>query len=124
MLLHVRGRATRRAVAQARAWRGFGAAAVLAATPVSDTVRFECDMAGVGLIVLPHTMNDTDVATTEPTLVVAAAAGRRAPARRRSADRWLEEILYSQALEQGLPPSRPQREDAETALQPPPDDGD
>ncbi|MFC4948380.1 hypothetical protein [Pseudonocardia sp. GCM10023141] len=85
----------RRDLTAASAWRGFGPSAVLAAEPAGDLLRMEFGMQGIGLAV-----GTADAPVVE--VVVPAAEGRRAPARRRVADRWVEESLYQQAIEQGL----------------------
>lgn len=91
------GRGFRRALTDARRWRPFGPSAVVAPAPVvADQVsRWECALDGVGLAPAepgPATVLD----------VVSAEGGRRAPARRRTIDRWIEESLYAHVLAVGL----------------------
>jgi len=81
---------------QARGWRPFGPSAGLAPTAVvaDEVTRWECALHGVGLV--------TDNVTSGPatgTGHVPAEAGRRAPARHPTADRWIEETLYALALD-------------------------
>ena len=74
----------------ARSVRGFGPAAVHAcAEVVNDVVhRLEHAVYGIGLVA-------TSADGPEP---VPAAAGRGPLARRRSTDRWVEELLYQAVL--------------------------
>ncbi|MGH3614184.1 MAG: hypothetical protein ACRDRK_16635 [Pseudonocardia sp.] len=85
------GREWRAALSRARSVRGFGAAAVLTIDGYADEVcLLEHAFHGVGLIT-----------TAEAGEVVAAAPGRAPRARRRTADRWGEELLYAAALTGG-----------------------
>lgn len=105
VIVHARSRPVSRAVAHAREWRGFGAAAVLPPKSlITDAVRFECDVAGVGLLTVPTAPPQSDP-WPEPGLVIPAVASRRPPSRRRTADRWIEEVLYAQAQDQNLFPT-------------------
>lgn len=87
----------RPALADARRWRAFGSSAVLApCSVVTDQVsRWDCALHGVGLVPA-----EPGLATTVE--AVTAEEGRRAPARRRTADRWIEESLYAHALDAGV----------------------
>lgn len=93
-------RGFRRALGDARRWRAFGPAAVLApASVVADQVcRWDCALHGVGLA-------GSDLDATAAGGVVPPEAGRRAPSRRRTADRWIEETLYAVALDTGIFPA-------------------
>ena len=86
------------ALSQAREWRPFGPAAVLAPTSVlaDETCRWECALRGVGLVATEPAVHGGSGAGHVP-----ADDGRRAPAQRRTADRWIEETLYALALEVG-----------------------
>lgn len=81
---------------QARQWRPFGPAAVLAPASTADREvnRWEVAMYGVGLVAV-----DATTGLCARVASVPAEAGRRAPARRRTADRWIEETLYARAIE-------------------------
>lgn len=85
-----------RALGEARRWRPFGPAAVLAPPDLLDeeVSRWNCALHGVGLV--PGFL---DQPIDGAGGFVPAEAGRRAPARRRTADRWIEEILYAAALD-------------------------
>lgn len=88
-------------------WRGFGPAAVLGATadPPNELVQLEAALNGIGLLAADPTTTSVEPEPLQHgavTQLLATEAGRRAPARRRVADRWLEEILYRAALENGL----------------------
>ena len=100
------GRRFPAAVSQAREWRPFGPAAVLAPPVVvaEEVNRWECALHGVGLV---SAGPGGDPASNRCPEVghVPAEAGRRAPARRRTADRWVEERLYALALDTGVLPS-------------------
>jgi hypothetical protein len=91
------------AVSQAREWRPFGPAAVLApAAVVAEEVnRWECALHGVGLVSAAPVGDPTSNGGPEAEHVL-AEAGRRAPARRRTADRWIEETLYALAVDTGV----------------------
>jgi hypothetical protein len=80
-------------VRTARKWRGFAASAVVVADEraVTEGMRLECAYSGIG-VVSQH-LERADV-------VLVGSAGRRAPARRTTVDRWLEEQLYGQVLTQ------------------------
>lgn len=101
-------RGFRRALGDARRWRPFGPAAVLApAAIVADQVfRWDCALHGVGLAASDRAALIPAGATVCE--VVLPEAGRRAPARRRTADRWIEESLYALALDAGVFPATPQ----------------
>jgi hypothetical protein len=78
---------------------------------VGDEVcRWECALHGVGLagvrLITTNDMEEVTAAevTAEVDAVVPAEPGRAAPARRRVADRWLEETLYGLALDTGAFP--------------------
>ena len=94
------------AVAVARQWRPFGPAAVLAPLGVlaEDVVRWECALHGVGLFAA-EPMEDGGGGVGH----IPAEAGRRDPARRRTADRWIEETLYAVALDEGAFGEAPMR---------------
>jgi hypothetical protein len=98
VLFHAHGR-WRRACITASYWRRFGAAAVIAPTPevVDEISRLEFALQGVGLVT-------TDDASDSAQLIVPAEPGRRPPERRQIAHRWLEELLYRDALQRGLYP--------------------
>jgi hypothetical protein len=90
-------RGWRRALGEARRWRGFGPAAVLVppAAPIDDVCRWEFAFHGVGLV-------SGDCVAEDPAgPIVPAEPGRRASARRSTVDRWVEETLYQQALDAG-----------------------
>jgi hypothetical protein len=78
-------------VRTARKWRGFTASAVVVANEraMTEDMRLECAYSGIG-VVSQH-LERADV-------VLVGSAGRRAPARRTTVDRWLEEQLYRQVL--------------------------
>ncbi len=100
-------RGWRRALGDATRWRGFGPAAVLvpAAALADEVCRWEFALHGVGAV--PATgPADTDAGQPADSAgpVVPAEPGRRVPARRRTADRWIEETLYQNALDLGLYP--------------------
>jgi len=97
------GRRFPSAVSQAREWRPFGPAAVLApAAVVAEEInRWECAVHGVGLVSGAPAGDPTSVGWA-PVEHVPAEAGRRAPARRRTADRWIEETLYALAVDTGV----------------------
>lgn len=86
----------RRALGDARRWRSFGPSAVFAPGPmVADQVcRWDCALHGIGLV-------PDKRAAAASGHVVRAEQGRQAPARRRTADRWIEESLYAHALDTG-----------------------
>jgi len=89
------GRGWRAALSRARSVRGFGPAAVLTADERADEVcQLEHAFHGIGLIT-----------TAEADEVVAAAPGRAPRARRRTADRWVEEKLYAAAITAGHLPT-------------------
>ena len=88
---------------------------------VGEVVRLEAALDGIGLVVIraPSELSGTarggsagrgpagsGAARGQPSVagrvLLAAEPGRRAPARRRVADRWLEEVLYRQALKLDL----------------------
>jgi hypothetical protein len=100
-LFRMRGRFPA-AVSQAREWRPFGPAAVLAppAVVAEQVNRWECALHGVGLV-SAKPAGDPISASCAQVEHVPAEAGRRAPARRRTADRWIEETLYALALDAG-----------------------
>ena len=82
------GRGWRAAWSRARSVRGFGPAAVLITDEHPDEVcRLEHAFHGIGLIT-----------TAEAGEMLAAAPGRGPRARRRTADRWVEELLYAASL--------------------------
>jgi len=95
LLVPARGsRAWCAALQRARSLRGFGPTAALTAPDVEpgEVCRLEHALHGIGLV------------TTNPDAsgpVVWAEPGRCARARRRTADRWLEELLYRAALDSG-----------------------
>lgn len=95
-------RGFRRAIGDARRWRPFGPSAVLAPAAVvaNQVCRWDCALHGVGLAA-------SDSVGAAGCAVVPPEAGRRAPARRRTADRWIEETLYVRALDAGLFPAVP-----------------
>lgn len=82
--------------------------------PVGEVARLEAAMDGIGLVTVGALPGPTAPSGGDPARDEAAGApgvgrvllapepGRRAPARRRVADRWLEEVLYRQALELDL----------------------
>ena len=86
-------------VSQAREWRPFGPAAVLASpvAVVEEVNRWECALHGVGLVSAEPISADRAEVEHVP-----AEAGRRGRARRRTADRWIEETLYALALDAGV----------------------
>jgi hypothetical protein len=85
----------RAALGRARRVRGFRPAAVFTAHGAVDEVcRLEHAFHGIGL-----------VTTTDADDVVAAAPGRAPRARRRTADRWVEELLYATAIDAGHLPA-------------------
>lgn len=87
----IRAGSWRGGLAVARTWRGFGPAAVLTGSDqVDETCRLEFQLPGVGLVTID--------AAGGLALRVPPAGGRRAPARRRVLDRWVEETLYEHAL--------------------------
>ena len=89
--LNPAGRGWRAALSRARSVRGFGPAAVLIAAEQTDEVcRLEHAFHGIGL-----------VTAAEAGEVVAAAPGRAPCARRRTADRCVDELLYAAALTAG-----------------------
>ena len=86
------GRRWRAALARARNVRGFGPAAVLSAVDTADEVpRLEHAFHGIGLV----------AAGADCDALVPAASGRAPRARRRTADRWVEELLYAAAIDAG-----------------------
>lgn len=93
-------RGWRHAFGNARQWRAFGPAALLAPSGVVDEVcRWECALQGVGLAPL-------EGGPAAAGRLIPAESGRRAPARRRTADRWVEEYLYGLAIRAGMYGSR------------------
>lgn len=82
-----------RALAQARQWRPFGSAAVLvpADAIVTEVLRWECALYGIGLV--------PEIVADAACVPIPAEYGRRAPARRRTVDRWIEETLYALAID-------------------------
>ena len=96
------GRRFPAAVSQAREWRPFGPAAVLAppAVVAEEVNRWECALHGVGLVSAGPVGDPTSNGGPEVEHVP-AEAGRRAPARRRTSDRWIEETLYALAIDTG-----------------------
>ena len=86
-----------RALRDARRWRAFGPSAVLApaALATDQVCRWDCALHGVGLAGWDEGPGITGD-------VVAPEAGRAAPARRRTIDRWIEERLYAVAIDTGL----------------------
>ena len=101
-LFRMRGRFPS-AVSQAREWRPFGPAALLAppAVVAEQVNRWECALHGVGLVSAEPAGDPTSSGCPQVEHVP-AEAGRRAPARRRTADRWIEETLYALALDAGV----------------------
>jgi len=76
--------------------RGFGPAAVLTAYRTVDEVgRLEHAFHGIGLV----------TADADADQVVAAGPGRAQRTRRRTADRWVEELLYTAAISAGHLPT-------------------
>lgn len=64
---------------------------------VDEVCRLEFALQGIGLVLANSGDRPAEA-------VVPAEPGRRAPARRTVADRWLEETLYQRALDRGLYP--------------------
>lgn len=98
LLVPARGRcrrAWRSALTRARSLRGFAPAAILAVPEVvaDEVCWLEHALHGIGLV-------PTDLDPSTP--LVHAAPGRAPRARRRTADRWIEEQLYSAALAAGV----------------------
>lgn len=88
-------RAWRSALAGAARLRGFCSAAVLLAPPrVGDECLLECKLHGVG--VLEHGESG------RPRLVEPARDGRAPRARRRTLDRWIEELVYQELIDAGM----------------------
>ena len=95
------------AVQEAMSLRGFGGAAVLDPNRSGGprggpgrAVVWEADVHGVGLAVTTSTPDADTVPAVE--VLTPAESGRRPLARRRTADRWLEEVLYRHALDHDL----------------------
>jgi hypothetical protein len=99
--LFTAGGGWRRALAVASRWRGFGPAAVLSTVPivVDEVCRLDFQLCGIGLVRGAEHPRPGPASSVER--VLPADEGRREPARRRVADRWIEETLYDVALQLG-----------------------
>lgn len=98
-MLFTARRGWRLALAEALQWRGFAPAAVLVPVEeVDQDCRWECALQGVGLVAIRTVSGCQPYGMCLSEMVVGAEQGRRVPARRRTADRWLEEVLYGHAL--------------------------
>lgn len=97
-LFEVGGVGWRRPFGQARRWSAFSPTVLVDPTGSAaddEWCRWECGFAGTGLV---------DVSCVEPTVRV-AAEDRGGPGGRVTADRWVEERLYSAAIQAGLFPA-------------------
>jgi hypothetical protein len=123
LLLRSTGRRWRHALTEAVRWRGFGPTAVLASgvgaeaelVPVDAMVEFA--VYGVGLVAIDpaaeqaawpvadqgQAADSTGPVPPPARLIAASEPGRSARAGpRRTADRWMEELLYRRAIDLGL----------------------
>jgi len=91
----------RAALAEAQSWRGFGPVAVLVApeTASNELCHLEFSVHGIGLAL--DLVEDQQAHDRDHVLITGAEPGRCVGARRRTADRWIEEVLYQHAIDQG-----------------------
>ncbi|WP_433555815.1 hypothetical protein ACQPWY_25810 [Pseudonocardia xinjiangensis] len=101
-------RGWRRALREARSWRGFGPAAVLvpAGAFTDEVCRLEFAVYGIGLVPSDPAGEGPALRADDPVgAAVLPELGRSARGRRRTADRWVEETLYRHAHDHGFYPS-------------------